>query len=224
MHRIFGTSKVKPKPTLSDAVASVEARVDSIDAKIKALEAELIKYRDQMKKMRDGPGRNAVRSRALRVLRQKHHYESQRDMLAQQVANLEQTLFAAENLKNVTASYDALRIASNEMKQQCHGMDVAKIEAIQDELEDLMEQANEVQGAIGRSYGVPEEIDESDLEAELSALGDDFSFEEDEVPSYLRQAELLEAPSAIKSDPGLEEELKLDEPGYSSRYQPLRTQ
>lgn len=28
-----------------------------------------------------------------------------------------------------------------------------------------MEQANEVQEALGRSYGVPEDIDEADLEA-----------------------------------------------------------
>lgn len=33
------------------------------------------------------------------------------------------------------------------------------------EMEDLLEQANEIQESLGRSYSVPDEIDEADLEA-----------------------------------------------------------
>jgi charged multivesicular body protein 5 len=32
-------------------------------------------------------------------------------------------------------------------------------------MEDLLEQANEVQESLGRSYAVPDELDEADLEA-----------------------------------------------------------
>lgn len=32
-------------------------------------------------------------------------------------------------------------------------------------MEDLIEQANEIQESLGRSYGVPDELDEADLEA-----------------------------------------------------------
>ena len=35
------------------------------------LDAELRKYKEQMKKMRDGPGKNAVKQKAMRVLKQK---------------------------------------------------------------------------------------------------------------------------------------------------------
>lgn len=38
------------------------------------------------------------------------------------------------------------------------------IQDIQDQLEDMMEDANEIQEAMGRSYGTPE-IDDDDLEA-----------------------------------------------------------
>ena len=41
---------------------------------------------------------------------------------------------------------------------------------MQDELADMLEDANEVQDVLGRSYGVPD-IDEDELEAELDALG-----------------------------------------------------
>ena len=33
------------------------------------------------------------------------------------------------------------------------------------EMEDLLEQANEIQESLGRSYAVPDEVDEADLEA-----------------------------------------------------------
>lgn len=38
------------------------------------------------------------------------------------------------------------------------------LQDIQDQLEDMMEEASEIQDALGRSYGTPE-IDEDDLEA-----------------------------------------------------------
>lgn len=39
-----------------------------------------------------------------------------------------------------------------------------EIQDLQDQLEDMMEDANEIQEAMGRSYGTPD-IDEDDLEA-----------------------------------------------------------
>lgn len=32
-------------------------------------------------------------------------------------------------------------------------------------MEDLIDQANEIQETLGRTYGVPDEVDEADLEA-----------------------------------------------------------
>jgi charged multivesicular body protein 5 len=68
-------------------------------------------------------------------------------------------------------------------------------------MEDLMEMANEVQETMGRSYGLPDDLDEDDLEAgnvlfnlELDALQDEVLLEESE-PSYLDS--LPEASDAI---------------------------
>lgn len=40
------------------------------------------------------------------------------------------------------------------------------LQNVQDELEDMLDQANEVQEALGRSYGMPE-VDDDELEAGL---------------------------------------------------------
>ena len=61
----------------------------------------------------------------------------------------------------------------------------------------MLEDANEVQEVLGRAYGVPD-IDESELEAELEALGDDFALDED--TSYLDEA--ISAPNAPDKEPG----------------------
>ena len=39
------------------------------------------------------------------------------------------------------------------------------------DMEDLLEQANEIQESLGRSYNVPDEIDEADLEAGQPPFG-----------------------------------------------------
>lgn len=39
------------------------------------------------------------------------------------------------------------------------------VQNIHYDMEDLLEQANEIQETLGRSYAVPDELDEADLEA-----------------------------------------------------------
>ena len=64
---------------------------------------------------------------------------------------------------------------------------------------DMLDQADEVQEALGRSYGTPE-LDEDDLQAELDALGDEILMDGDS--SYLDEA--LNIPNAPEKEPGAE--------------------
>jgi hypothetical protein len=41
----------------------------------------------------------------------------------------------------------------------------SSVQQIHYDMEDMLEQANEIQESLGRSYAVPDEIDEADLEA-----------------------------------------------------------
>lgn len=85
MNRLFGASSKTPKPTLTDAIASTDTRIGTIEVKVRKLDAELTRYRDQMAKMRDGPGKQAIQRRAIGVLKQKRMYEGQLQQLQQQV-------------------------------------------------------------------------------------------------------------------------------------------
>lgn len=60
----------------------------------------------------------------------------------------------------------------------------------------MLEQADEVQEALGRNYSTPD-VDEDELEAELEALGDEIALDED--TSYL---DAVETPAAPTREPG----------------------
>ncbi|OQD72888.1 hypothetical protein PENDEC_c018G06710 [Penicillium decumbens] len=190
MNRLFGTKSAAPKPTLDGAITKVDDRVSSIDVKLAALNSELSTYQAKLAKMRDGPGKNALRQKALKVLQRRKQYEAQRDQLSQQSWNMEQAGMMQDNLKNVMTTVDAMKTTTKELKKQYGKVDIDKIEQMQDEMADLMEVGNEIQESISRAYDVPEEVDEADLDAELEALGEESMFEtgmgEDAVPSFLQ--------------------------------------
>ncbi|KAI8098607.1 Snf7 family [Halteromyces radiatus] len=207
MNRIFGTTKKAPKPTLNDAISSADVRADAVEVKIRKLDAELTRYRDQMKKMREGPAKKSVQQKALRVLKQRKLYEAQRENLQQQSFNMEQAQMTTENLRSVMATVDAMQTANKEMKRQYKNVNLDKIDSLQDEMEDLLAQASEVQETLGRSYNLPDDVDEEDLEAELDALGDELNFEDEEIPSYLQEEQPVDLPKAAETDPNKHDEL-----------------
>jgi len=197
MNRIFGTSaSKKPKPTLQDAISSTDTRIASIEVKVKKLDGELARYKDQMSKLRNGPGKDAIQQRALRTLKQKRMYEGQLNQLAQQTFNMESASLATENLRNTMATLDAMKLANKEMQKQYGKIDIGRIESMHYDMEDLLEQANEIQESLGRSYAVPDELDEADLEAELDALQFE---EEEEGTSYL--ADINKVPDFVDEPP-----------------------
>lgn len=144
-----------------------------------------------MAKMRDGPGKSALRQKALKVLQRRKQYEAQRDQLSQQSWNMEQAGMMQDNLKNVMTTVDAMKTTTKELKKQYGKVDVDKIEQMQDEMAELMEVGNEIQDSISQAYDVPEGVDDAELDAELEALGEESMFEssmvgESAMPSFLQ--------------------------------------
>ncbi|GLT57026.1 hypothetical protein SLA2020_300300 [Shorea laevis] len=201
MKKIFGAKKDKePPPSIQDASDRINQRGETVDDKIKRLDAELSKYKEQIKKTRPGPAQEAIKARAMRVLKQKRMYEGQRDMLYSQTFNLDQVSFAAEGIKDAQQTMSALKSANKELKGMMKTVKIQDIDNLQDEMMDLMDVSNEIQETLGRSYNVPDDIDEEELMGELDALEEDMGKEADGVPSYLQPE---------KEEPDLDAELNL---------------
>ncbi|MCJ1299493.1 hypothetical protein MMC08_002285 [Hypocenomyce scalaris] len=197
MNRLFGAKSTGPKPTLASAISNTDTHVESIDVKLAKLNAELTTYQQRMSKMRDGPGKTAIKQKALKILQRRKMYEGQRDQLQQQSWNMEQASMMTDNLKNVMTTVDAMKSTNKTLRQQYGKIDIDKIERMQDEMQDLMEVGNDIQESMSRSYDVPEDVDEAELDAELEALGEEVEFEGtmgvgetpgfmvDEVPQFI---------------------------------------
>jgi len=200
MKRIFGASKPQqPAVTLDEATKKVDDRVGGLDEKIKKLDAELIQYRDKLKRCKPGPAKNALQQKAVRILKQKKMYEQQLGQLMNQSFNMEQANFASQSMKDTVVTIGAMKTANVELKKQLKNVSIDEIDSMQDDMSDLLETSNEIQESLGRSYATPD-FDESELEDELSALGEELSVEE--TPSYL----LASAPS---SEPTLDQQTRL---------------
>ncbi|KAH9769182.1 vacuolar protein sorting-associated protein 60.2 [Citrus sinensis] len=220
MKRVFGAKKDKePPPSVQDASDRINKRGENVDQKIRSLDAELSRYKEQIKKMRPGPAQEAIKARAMRVLKQKRiwlleylvantdlnvltnggmligslslskgmWYEGQRDMLYNQTFNLDQVAFASEGIKDAQQTMTALKSANKELKGMMKTVKIQDIDNLQDEMMDLMDVSHEIQETLGRSYNVPDDIDEDELMGELDALEADMGMEDEAgVPSYLQ--------------------------------------
>lgn len=215
MNRLFGTTAKGPKPTLNSAISGVDDRISSIDVKLASLNAELTTYQTKLGRMRDGPGKTALKQKALKVLQRRKAYEAQRDQLQSQVWNMEQASMMQDNLKNVMTTVDAMKTTQKELKRQYGKVDIDKIERMQDEMADLMDVGNEIQESLSRAYDVPEDVDEAELDAELEALGAEVeldreleggaglpSFMQDEVPDFIDEPPMTDAGKAVKEAAG----------------------
>ncbi|CAG7723716.1 unnamed protein product [Allacma fusca] len=204
MNRLFGSKKDKaPPPDLNACIGNVDKRAEDSEKKAAQCDAELRKIREQMKKMRDGPAKNQLKQKALRILQRKKAYDTQSDNMRQQSFNMEQATMAIQTAKDTQVVIGAMKTGVSQMKKEFKKINIDNIDDLQDELADIMEQSEEVQEALGRSYNMPD-VDEDELEAELDALGEEIALDDD--TSYLDDA--VRAPNAPGQEPGHPEATK----------------
>ena len=193
--------QVLTSPHPPPAHPQLDKRGATLDDKIKRLDAELAKHRDLIRRTRPGPAQEAAKRRALTVLKQKRLYESQREQLYNQQFNVEQVSFAAQSAKDTAVQVAAMQHANKDLKAQfkTKAFDIDAIDRMNDEMADLMAMSEEIQETLGRSYNVPDEIDEAELLGELDALEADMALEEagEEVPSYLQDEALPDPPDGV---------------------------
>jgi len=192
MKRVFGqkkaTAPAPPAPTLHEASSNIDKRANDLEAKIGKLDLELRGYKEKLKKS-SGATRQQYQKRAMEILKRKRMLEGQRDQLVGQQFNIESAAFGIETARDSIHTVGAMKAANLQMKQQMQHLDIDDVEDMNDDLAEMMEDMNEVNDILGRSYAMPDNVDEADLEAELNLLDDeledDVGVEAATAPSYL---------------------------------------
>lgn len=174
-----------------------------MDKKIKELENELRRYNEQLKKVTGSSAAN-IKKRALDTLKRKRMYENQRDQLANQAFNVDQTAFAIETVKSTQSTVVAMQAAAKTLKKENKKINLSEIEDMQDDMEDMLEDVGEISDILGRSYGTPEGLDEADLEAELAGLEGEWAEEEMEAamaPAAVEDSQQVSMPAVPGAAP-----------------------
>merc|ERR1719295_960372 len=164
-------------------------RMEELDKKIMRLERQIIELKKKMNKSR-GAAKNSLKQKALKLLKQKKQYETQRDRMYGQQMNIDNAKYAAQSVKDNADMVTAMKSAAVTLKAQMQEVNIDEVEDLQDDWMDLQDDANEINDILGEALGM-DDFDEDDLMDELDGLDDeldDLDMAEDEVPSYMVSA------------------------------------
>lgn len=205
MNRIFGYGNRKTheqmmldsSKAIDQAQSGLAGRVSQLDTQISQLNFQLSTLQKKISNTKSTMGQKPLRQRALKLLNKRKQLEAMRDQLDSQSWSMSQVQMTTDNLKNTMVTVNALKQTNQALKQQYSKINIDKIKDMQDEMMDLIEQGDELQEVLAMQNQDIDDISESELDAELEALGEEDLMEDldlndaeanGELPSYLNNA------------------------------------
>lgn len=204
MNRIFGYGKGQnsdqllkdSQKSMNDAQQGMQQRISNLDTQIAQLNSQLQTLQKKIASNKSPAGQRPLRARAVKLLNKRKQLESMRDQLDSQSWSMSQAQMTTDNLHNTMVTVNALKQTNKALKQQYGKINVDKLQDMQDEMLDLIEQGEELQQVLAMNGEQDlDDISESELDAELEALQEDnfgedllledFGAESGELPSYL---------------------------------------
>ncbi|CAL9732608.1 vacuolar protein-sorting-associated protein 60 [Monosporozyma unispora] len=208
MNRIFGYGNKKSHEQLlkesnqamNQAQQGLQGRMSKLDTEISQLNMQLTNIQKRLSMIKSPMGQKPLRAQALKLLNKRKKLEQMRDSLDNQDWSMTQAQMMTDTLQNTMISVNAMKQNNAVLKAQYGKIDIDKLEDMQDEMVDLIEKGEELQNALNlNTVGDVDDIDESELDAELDALAEDdlgqelfdtgnMETAEGGVPSYLSGA------------------------------------
>ena len=88
--------------------------------------------------------------------------------------NIDSTKFAIDMVQDQQVAIQAIKSAATTLKTEQAKINLDEVEDTFDDMEELMDDMNDISEIMGRSYGLGEDVDEADLDAELAGLEAEF--------------------------------------------------
>ncbi|CDU19716.1 hypothetical protein YYC_05743 [Plasmodium yoelii 17X] len=188
--------KSKKDKTLDEAYGSLEQSVKSIDVNIDRYNKELniIKQKIEEEKKKVPVNQhviNNLRNKAAVIIKRKKTYENNKENTLGIQFNIDQIKYANENIQMSIDTCKALEKTSKVLKKNIKKVNINKIEKLQDDLYDCMEDAKEIGEILSSTYDIPINLDEDEIDAELSLIEDNILDEnvEENITNYLENNE-----------------------------------
>ncbi|SBS88937.1 SNF7 family protein [Plasmodium malariae] len=173
-------------------ICDLEKSVKSIDGNIEKYNKELniIKQKieeEKKKKPINQHAINTLRNKAVIIINRKKTYENNKESTLGIQFNIDQIKFANDNVQMSIETCKALQNTSKVLKKNIKKVNISKIEKLQDDLYDYIEDTKEIGAILSSSYEIPMELDENEIDAELSLIEDSILDENinDNITSYI---------------------------------------
>ncbi|KAL0122620.1 hypothetical protein PUN28_007377 [Cardiocondyla obscurior] len=165
---IFFTKKKPPsRVTEQDkAILQVKQTRDKIKQYQRKIEQSLEKERLLAKELL----KNGKKERAILLLRKKKYQEQVLSRADGQLENLERMIHDLEYAQVEIKVIDGLKAGNTAMKQLHALLSIDEIEKVMDETKEGIEKQREIDEILTSTFATEDEIDESEIEAELDAL------------------------------------------------------
>jgi hypothetical protein len=119
------------------APSLVNAAVCSIEKKVEDIDGRLAKLKQQIASARTPAAKNAAKSQAMRLLKQKKVYLSQLDQVGAQQLNLESANFMAQQMKDTADQVAVMKEVKQTIHSQMQAVSIDDVEALQEDMADL---------------------------------------------------------------------------------------
>mmetsp|Transcript_11784 Transcript_11784/g.21460 ORF Transcript_11784/g.21460 Transcript_11784/m.21460 type:complete len:223 (+) Transcript_11784:96-764(+) len=192
--RLFGADKepAGPAPTLQEASSKIDLQVQSLEEKIAKCEAEVREYAQK--------GTAGAKARAMQVMKRKQMYETQRNTLLGQQANVENMVFSQEQAEVTLTAVQAMQAAQKDLQKKTDAIGVAGVDKLMDDMAETKDQLAEINGILAQGTGVGE--DDAEFEAEFAALQEQMA-QEALLPGKTPAISTpTAAPAAAETEPG----------------------
>lgn len=170
-------------PTLEETGEKLDKTVEGIEKNIERYNKELTvikkKIEEEKKKKTPNPQViNSLRKKAEIIIKRKKVYETNKENTLGIQFNIDQVKFANDSLKTQIDTCKVLAVSSKELKKNIKKININKIEKLQDDIFDYIEESKEITEILGNSYEIPVYMDENEIDTELALVEDSILDEE----------------------------------------------
>ena len=160
----------------SDMVAQrldkIETLSERLDERIATQNTELAKIKHTLARLREGPARDNVKRRGVRLLHQRRQYEQQRTVLDKQKDQVVSMMLGLQQAASLAEQRQAVR----DVREAADAVQTVTVEEAAKLAQDLSERfadQEEVAELLNRSYSSQDATDDAELQKELSAMEHD---------------------------------------------------
>ncbi|VWU51394.1 vacuolar-sorting protein SNF7, putative [Hepatocystis sp. ex Piliocolobus tephrosceles] len=187
--------KKKKGKTLDEAHEHLGKSLKGIDENIDRYNKELNVIKQKIEEEKNKKPVNqyvieSLRKKAAILIKRKKVYEDNKDNTLGIQFNIDQVKFASDNIKMSIDTCETLKNSAKVLKKNMKKVNINKMEKLQDDLFDIIEDTKEISEILSSSYNIPEEMNEHEIDAELSLIEDTIMDEEaveEDITSYIKK-------------------------------------